>query len=156
MEVLATCESHAFSMRSHLIGLWGEIFHNSTSPPNAVLAIRHRFLFELKKKIAENLDPDNWYYPVVARLLVSMWGIPNCDCVLPELVGDRYSTEERSLYKDVFSLYRINYVAIYERDSEFARKLLPKGVDYVENPHRLTQLWFRGKATTFSLLPPTS
>ena len=155
VEVLAMCDAHDISTRHHLMQLWHAIFPHSRSAPNAVLAIRHRFLFELRKKVTENLDPDHWFFPLVARLLVSMWGIPNCDDVLPEL-GDQYTAEECSLYEYVFSLYRANYVAIYERDKDFARKLLPRQVEYVADPHRLTQRLFRDNATSFRLTSPTT
>lgn len=156
VERLAMCKGHDDHIRSDAINLWDGIFpHQAHEIPHAANAIRQRFLFELRKKVSENLDVEHWYYPVVTRVLLAMWGIPDCPANVQPL-PDSYSRDESDLYVFVYTLIRQNFVAIRQRSLEYANDLLPERVDYVHEPPSLRQAWFRDKTTSLSLVVPAN
>ena len=108
-----------------------------------------------KLKVNQNLDTENWYYPVVTRVLVAMWGIPDCPVDVQPL-SENYSREESDLYVYVYALMRRNYLAIRQKSLEYASDLLPERVDYVTEPPSLRQSWFRDKTTSLTLIAPAN
>ena len=152
LETIAQCIGHDISTRLDTISIWDAIFPREHNVSNANTAIRVRFIFALLAKINQNLDTENWFYPIVARLLLSMWGLPNCVGEVPPLDAS-YTREESDLYVHVMTMYRQNFLSIRQKDAEFANKLLPKQIVYLDNPPRLQQRWFRDKTTSLNLLP---
>ncbi len=154
VEALAMCKGHDGSIRLDAIHLWDVLFpQQAPAIPHALNAVRQRFLFALRKKIEENLDTEHWYYPAVTRVLVAMWGIPDCPADVHPL-PDRYSAEESDLYVYVYTKMRQNFITIRQKNIEYANDLLPEVVDYVEQPPSLQQTWFRGKITALNLIVP--
>ena len=153
VECLAMTKGHDDIIRLDAIFLWESLFSHQAEIPHALNAVRQRFLFSLRKKIDENLDAEHWYYPVVTRVLVAMWGIPNCPADVQPL-PESHRREESELYVYVYTLVKQNYVAIRRKNVEYANDLLPEKVEYADEPPSLRQGWFRGKTTTLSLIVP--
>lgn len=151
MESLAMCKGHDDLLRHDAISLWGELFPPDTPErPHALNAVRQRFLFSLREKVNENLDTENWYYPVVTRVLLAMWGIPDSPVDKIPTLTNKY-LEKNELYGYVLSLIQQNFVAIRRKNVEYSNDLLPDKVDYVDEPPSLRQSWFRGKTTSLCL-----
>lgn len=157
VEALAVCRRHDGIIRFNILDLWRKILGgNESTAPNALQAIRRRFVFALKEKITENLDVEHWYYPVIARTLMSMWGIPDSEGEIAALTGD-YSDEEKDIYMHLYSLVKKNFAAIQRKNPGYATDLLPQKVQYDESPPSLQEAWFRGKVTTLMLdVSPTT
>lgn len=153
VESLAICRGHGDTVRLDAIFLWDELFPHGTTDSYALNAVRQRFVFALREKIDENLDTEHWYYPVVTRVLMAMWGIPDCPSDVQPL--SNCSREESELYVYLYTKIKQNYVAIRRKSLEYANDLLPQRVDYVEQPQSLRQTWFRGNATALSLIDPS-
>jgi len=157
VESLAMCKGHDDTIRLGAISLWDALFPlQAPAIPHALNAVRQRFLFALQKKIDQNLDPEHWYYPVVTRVLMAMWGIPDCAADVQPLSENFYSREESGLYVYVYTQIRQNFVAIRRKSLEYANDLLPGGVEYVDEPPSLRQGWFRGKTTALRLTVPSA
>lgn len=156
VESLAMCKGHDGLIRLDAISLWDALFpYQAPAIPHALNAVRQRFLFALREKINENLDTQHWYYPVVTRVLVAMWGIPDCPADVQPL-PENYSREESELYVYVYTLIRQNFVAIRRKSLEYANDLLPERVDYADVPPSLRQAWFRGRTTALNLIVPAA
>src|SRR5690606_16460793 len=82
-EKLAMAKEHDDFIRSHAVSIWIDIFGVRPS----VLSknqneIGKRLLSHIRKKIEENLDHEQRWYPAITKLLLSLNGIldsKNCD-----------------------------------------------------------------------------
>ncbi len=153
LESLAMCKGHDDSIRLDAIFLWEEIFPDQeTAMSHALSAVRQRFIFTLRRKIDQNLDIEHWFYPVVTRVLVAMWGIPNCSGEVMPLSANSHNKDTSDLYVYMYTKMMNNFVALRRKSIEYTNDLLPNGVEFVEKPPSLRQHWFRGKTTIFSLI----
>jgi hypothetical protein len=153
-ESLATCREHQDTVRLYALDLWGEIFppHRRAIEP-ALRAIQHRFLFLMREKIDENTNLPQLYYPLVTRLMITMWGLP--DSPTAEVAPMRDPARgENDFYIYVFSAIKNKYLAIREVNKEFAEHLLPEAVEFIEDPPSLRQTYLRGYFATFALNRP--
>jgi hypothetical protein len=140
-------------MRIHAITVWDALFLPPAGMTPSLTAIQQRFLASMRKKVKENLDPQHWFYPLVVRLLMAKWGIPNAPGDVQPL-PDPHSREESDFYVFVYTLVKRNYLAIRRRSVTFADELLPEQVEYVEDPAGLRQTWFRGRTSLLALDAP--
>ena len=155
IERLAMCKGHDDGIRLYAMEVWDQIFSPSAPISNTLNAVRQRFLYYLRNKIDKNLDINHWYYPMVSRILISIWGIPNCTDEVKAL-PEGSSRDESSLYVYFYTLLKQNFFAIRSSNIKHANDLLPEGVLYIDEPPSLQQTWFRDKTTLFNLIVPNN
>jgi hypothetical protein len=144
-EKLAMAKGHDDFIRDYAIGIWMDIFGVRSS----VLSrnqeeIGKRLLFHIRKKVNENLDHEQRWYPAITKLLLSLNGISDSDSKNDDGMSERFHKEFLKMIKDKFPL-------LYQTEEKFALNMLPESFIYDPHNNKLIHKRFRGKTTELIL-----
>lgn len=144
-EHLAIAKGHDDFIRNFAIGVWLDVFGVSSSKQTKNQEeIGKRLLFHIRKKIDENLDHKQRWYPAVTKLILSLNGIYESDANTDASMSSRFHKEFLKEIKEKFPL-------LYEAEEKFALSMLPDSFEYDSTNNKLIQKRFRGKTTELIL-----
>lgn len=144
-EKLAMAKGHDDFIRHYAIRIWLDVFGSSSS----VLSknqeeIGKRLLFHIRKKVDENLDHEQRWYPAVSKLLLSLNGIDESDANSNDGISVRFHKEFLKMIKEKFPL-------LYKTEVKFALNMLPESFEYDPKNNKLIHKRFRGTTTELIL-----
>ena len=108
--------------------------------------IGKRLIIHLNKKINENLNPEQRYYPAITRLLISLLGIYQAEEPEQGLAGAFHAAFIHRLKHD--------FPKLAKADPDFAQHLLPENVTYNSDKGELVQKRRRQRVIVLNLVPP--
>lgn len=124
-EHLAMAKRHDRLIRSYASGIWFDVFGVTATKSMAVNEIGKRLLVHINKKINENLDANERWYPLITRLVISLNGIhePQHDEKPNATLGDKF-------HKAFIERLKIDFPKLAKVDAAFAEELLPEGITH--------------------------
>lgn len=145
-ENLAMVKGHDYFIRTFAISIWLKIFGVSASTiSNNQNEIGKRLLFHIRRKINENLDHEQRWYPSMTKLLLSLNGIYESEANEDTRISTVFHKEFLGLIKEKFPL-------LYQTDQEFSLDMLPEAfIAYEKDSNKLINKGFRGKITELKL-----
>ena len=145
-EKLATVKGHDYFIRSFAISIWLDIFGVSSSIiSNNQNEIGKRLLYHIRKKINENLDHEQRWYPSMTKLLLSLNGIYESESNEDTRISAVFHNDFLNILKEKFPL-------LYQTDQEFSLDMLPEEfITYDKDSNTLINKGFRGKVTKLKL-----
>lgn len=144
-EKLAMAEGQDDFIRGYVIGIWLDIYGaGSSEMTQNQEEIGKRLLFHIRKKIDENLDHKQRWYPAITKLLLSLNGIHEPESKDEDSMSMKFHMEFLEMIKDKFPL-------LYKTEAKFAIDMLPESFEYDAVKNKLTHKRFRGKTTELAL-----
>ena len=132
-------------IRDYAIRIWLDIFGAGPSEISKNQEeIGKRLLFHIKKKVDENLDHKQRWYPAITKLLLSLNGIYDSESKDDDSMSMKFHKEFLQMIKDKFPL-------LYKTEAKFAINMLPESFEYDTVNNKLIQKRFRGKTTELIL-----
>jgi hypothetical protein len=145
-EILATVRNHDGFVRAVCLELWIAVcgvMNEAMTPAQSEIA--KRLLYHMKAKIDENLDPEERWYPSIARLVLLLIGLPGPNKV-------REPAKLASFYSEFFENLAVNFPLLYARDQGFAERQLPENISFDSERCVLVKRGFRGHRTELPLM----
>lgn len=144
-ERLAMVKGRDDFIRDYAIRIWLDIFGAGPSEISKNQEeIGKRLLFHIKKKVDENLDHKQRWYPAITKLLLSLNGIYDSESKDDDSMSMKFHKEFLQMIKDKFPL-------LYKTEAKFAINMLPESFEYDTVNNKLIQKRFRGKTTELIL-----
>jgi hypothetical protein len=150
LEHLAMVRRYDQAIRLYAIGPWLRVFGvESSAQTKAQSEIGKRLIIHLKKKVEENLNTEERWYPLITRILISLLGIyePKDD---EAKTGRRLET---TFHREFIHRLKTGYASLAEKDPEFASQCLPEDVVYDKGNNELRQTRLRQRVIVLKLLP---
>lgn len=145
-ETLAMALRHDRLVRGYAIDIWLNIFGVGTENSRTGNEIGKRLVIHLNKKIHDNLDAKERWYPLVTRLIMSLNGIyeSNHDDNSNVALGMKF-------HKAFLERLKVYYPKLAKVDPEFASELLPEDITYDSASNRLIHKGLRQHTTVLEL-----
>lgn len=144
-ERLAMVKGRDDFIRGYAISIWLDIFGAGSSEISKNQEeIGKRLLFHIKKKVDQNLDHKQRWYPAITKLLLSLNGIHESESKNDDSMSMKFHKEFLQMIKDKFPL-------LYKTEAKFAVNMLPESFEYDTVNNKLIQKRFRGKTTELIL-----
>lgn len=145
LEKLAMAKGHDDFIRQYAIRIWLDIFGTESS----VLSrnqeeIGKRLLFHVSKKVHENLDHEQRWYPAMTKLLLSLNGIHDPEIINEDNMSSRF-------HKEFLNLVKNKFPTLYKTEKEFALNMLPESMEYGSKNNKLIHKRHRGRFTELLL-----
>lgn len=146
LEKLAMAQSHDEAIiRLCVIGLWLRVFGVvSSKMSKSQSEIGRRLVVHLRKKVVENLDAEQRWYPAITRLLITLNGI----C---EPKGSDDNRIGAQFHKEFIDKLKTNYSKLAQKDPELAKHMLPDNVIYDCKSNELRHKRFRQEVNVLKL-----
>jgi hypothetical protein len=146
-EKLAMAQCNDKAIRFCAINLWMRVFGIASSQVSkAQDEIGKRLVLHLKKKIDENLDQEQRYYPAITRLLISLIGLRESRDAADQRI-------EAIFHREFIQRLTKNYPKLALKDPDFAKRLLPEDVTYDSGNNELKYKGFRQEVVVLKLMP---
>lgn len=148
-EKLAMAQGSDEAVRYWAIGLWLCVFGVAGSEQSkAQVEIGKRLIIHLNKKIVQNLDPEQRWYPAIVRLLISLNGIyePKDHEQTDLGIGAKF-------HREFIHRLKRDYPKLVRKDPDFAGHLLPENITYDSVNNELRRKRIRQKVDVLKLLP---
>jgi len=144
-EKLAMAKGHDDFIRHYVVRIWLDIFGvRSSQITSNQNEIGKRLLFHIRKKVIENLDHEQRWYPSITKLLLSLNGIYESD----DNDDDRISA---SFHKEFLEMVKEKFPLLYQTEQKFAMNMLPEAFIYEHDNNKLIHKRFRGRTTELIL-----
>lgn len=145
-ENLAMAKRHDSLIRQYAISIWLDIFGVGTDTSSTANEIGKRLIVHLNKKIHQNLDSGERWYPLVTRLIISLNGIYESQH------GDKPDTNlGGNFHKAFLERLKAGFPLLAKVDREFAEELLPEGTTYDPAGNRLIEKRLRQQTVVLKL-----
>ena len=142
--MLARAKGHDEFIRNYAISIWQDIFGARSSEfSKNQNEIGKRLLFHIEKKINENLDHEQRWYPAITKLLLSLTGIFEAE--------NSNASLDAKFHALFLKMIKGKFPLLYKTDQEFALNMLPESITYDEENNKLVHNQFRGKTTELCL-----
>lgn len=136
---------HDRALRHDGIGIWIKVFGvKGTELSKTQIEIGKRLLIHLNKKIDENLDAEQRWYPAITRLIISFNGIYESDDETDQRI-------EAKFHRDFIRRLKTKYPKLVKRDPKFAVDMLPENVVYDKDKNELHETGLRNRVTVLKL-----
>jgi hypothetical protein len=143
-EKLAMAKGKDDLIRHHAIGIWIEIFGVATSVPSRNQnEIGKRLLCHIRKKVKQNLDYNQRWYPAITKLLLSLNGISEANSNDVRIVV--------TFHNEFIDAIKQNYQTLYAKDEKFALNMLPEWISYDHINNKLIEKHIRGLPSELNL-----
>jgi hypothetical protein len=144
LEKLAMAQKHDEAIRLCVIELWLRVFGVvSSKMSKSQSEIGRRLVVHLRKKVVENLEAEQRWYPAITRLLITLNGI--CE---PKVSDDRIGAR---FHKEFIDMLKTKYSELAKKDPEFAEHMLPDNVVYDRKSNELRHKRFRQEVDVLKL-----
>lgn len=145
LEKLAMAQNHDEAIRLCVIGLWLRVFGVvSSKMSKSQSEIGRRLVVHLRKKVVENLDAEQRWYPAITRLLITLNGICEPKGSDDNRIGARF-------HKEFIDKLKTNYSKLAQKDPEFAKHMLPDNVIYDCKSNEIRHKRFRQEVNVLKL-----
>lgn len=145
-EKLSMAKGHDGFIRSHATSIWIDIFGvKSSELSKNQNEIGKRLLFHLMKKVRENLNHEQRWYPAIVKLLLSINGISESE--------DRDDRPAAKFHTFLLKLIQEKFSLLYQTEEEFALDMLPESMIFDEKNIKLIHNRVRGRSTELCLSP---
>lgn len=144
-EKLAMANGHDDFIRGYAISIWLDIF-GSGSPEISKNQeeIGKRLLFHIKKKVDENLDHKQRWYPAITKLLFSLNGIHYSKSKPDDSMSLKF-------HKEFLRMVMAKFPLLYKTEEKFAVNMLPESFEYDPINTKLIHKRFRGETNELAL-----
>ena len=144
-EKLAMVHCNDRALRMVAIELWIKVFDLKESEQSkSQLEIGKRLLIHINKKIDENLDEKQRWYPAITRLIINLNGINESDDEKEDRMGSIF-------HRDFIKQLKTKYPILANHDPKFAADLLPENVIYDKEKNELRKIGLRQGVTILKL-----
>lgn len=148
-EQLAMAKRHDWPIRQCAIGIWLRVFGVSSSTQSTTAEeIGKRLSIHLNKKINENFDTEQRWYPAITRLLISLNGLhePEKEAKADEGLGVKF-------HREFIARLKCDYPKLAKADPTFAEDLLPEETTYDSGNNEIRRKRHRQKIDVLKLAP---
>jgi hypothetical protein len=118
--------------------IWSFLFFPDNKDKEFTKAVRVNFLERFMKDIRSNLSVRERIYPAMTKILFSFYDLDNS---LKYMKSD----EESEVASEFFSLLIKNYSSIHEKESGYAKSLLPESMTYDPITKIISSVQFRSQ-----------